>query len=176
MYKLRMTDSFPLVSSWLNPATLKELVKNSDGIEIFYWPFNSGGLNSTEDRMWVKQWVRTEDPVTESQFVVKAERVGQELELAFGDKLYEFIIDCPDATPHICQLLFQAGFRASEAVLLTPDAIHYEHGIDNIPCWDLEFVFKADDDMSNVVEGVQMIIDKVTNSFTFLFFLFFSLL
>ncbi|RUS17572.1 hypothetical protein BC937DRAFT_89791 [Endogone sp. FLAS-F59071] len=161
MYNLRMIDSFPLISSWLNPATLKELMKNSEGIEIFYWPFNSGKLNSTNDRMWVKQWVRTEDPVTDSQFVVKVERVGEELELSFGDMLYEFIIACPQATPHICQLLFQAGLKASEVVLLAPDAIHYEHGIDNIPCWDLEFVFKANDDMSNVVEGVQMIIDKI---------------
>ncbi|RUS34725.1 hypothetical protein BC938DRAFT_478872 [Jimgerdemannia flammicorona] len=161
MYHLRMIDFFPPITSWLNAATLKEIVNRSEAVEVFYWPFNSGDLTATHDKLWVKQWVRTEDPVTQSQDFLRAERIGQQLSVSFSDKLYEFLPTHPSATPHLCRLLFEAGLKSADNVLLAPDAIHYQHGIDGIPCWDLEFAFKVNEDFSNVVEGVSMIIDKV---------------
>ena len=54
MYKLRMKDTFPLVSTFTN-KDLETLVKNSEGIEVFYWPFNSSRMyvhNVVLRRVW----------------------------------------------------------------------------------------------------------------------------
>ncbi|CAG8617699.1 6596_t:CDS:2, partial [Paraglomus occultum] len=40
MFKFRMIDSLPLVSQFTNKY-LENLVKNSFGIEVLYWPFNT---------------------------------------------------------------------------------------------------------------------------------------
>ncbi|RUS23518.1 D-arabinono-1,4-lactone oxidase-domain-containing protein, partial [Jimgerdemannia flammicorona] len=161
MYNLRMTDTFPLVSEWLKPATLKAAVFESNSLEVFYWPFNTGGLSKTTDKLWVKQWVKTDDIATESEACVRAERLDQELQLTFSDKLYDIVTCHPPCTPHFCNFLFKTGLKPATNVLPAPEAIHYQYGIDNIPCYDLEFAFKVNADFSNVVEGLHMVIDKI---------------
>ncbi|CAG8515076.1 11816_t:CDS:2 [Ambispora gerdemannii] len=163
LFKLRMIDFQPPIKSWLYPATLKEFVEKSDSVEVFYWPFNESELDRNDDKLWVKQWLRTDDPITTSQAELGMERVCEDLETRFGDKLYQFIVKCPESTPYITNLLWKAGpvSKPQNVVIPAPDAIHYQSGIDNILCDDLEFTFKADKDFANVAEEFNHIVDSV---------------
>ncbi|CAG8630896.1 5913_t:CDS:2, partial [Ambispora leptoticha] len=163
LFNLRMIDFQLPIKSWLNPATLKEFVEKSDSVEIFYWPFNEGEFDPNDDKIWVKQWLRTDDPVTNSQTELGVKRVFDDLGTKFGDRLYEFIVKCPEGTPHLSNLLWKAGpaSKPKNVVLQAPDAIHYQAGIDNVPCEDLEFVFKVDEDFANVVEEFNHIVNTV---------------
>ncbi|RIB28231.1 hypothetical protein C2G38_2158415 [Gigaspora rosea] len=62
----------------------------------------------------------------------------------------------------ITHLLFKAGVdHESEMILQAPDAIHYQSGIDHIPCMDHEFAFKVNHDFSNVIDKVNYIVKRI---------------
>ncbi|CAG8560351.1 6750_t:CDS:2, partial [Scutellospora calospora] len=161
MYNLLMKDILPNISDYWKKENLKNDVLNSDSVEIFYWPFNTASLEEKNDRLWVKTWKRTNSKVTEDQIEVKLISAFQNFELKFADNLYKYIANNPESTPFFTNLLFNLGVHESEKVLQAPDAIHYQTGIDNIPCMDVEFAFKVNDDFSNVIDEFNYIIKRV---------------
>ncbi|KAF9124611.1 hypothetical protein BGW39_008069, partial [Mortierella sp. 14UC] len=149
MFKLRMTDTYPLLSDYFSTPTLdgpklKAMVQSNDQTEIFYWPFNTPGLEAANDRIWLKQWRRTTTlPLSSSPVDEAFRKWAQGYQTQFGDHLYEFMAANPASTPFLNWLMFSAfGGKDTEEVLRTPDAIHYQAGIDNVPCVDLEMAFK----------------------------------
>ncbi|CAG8537200.1 11822_t:CDS:2 [Dentiscutata heterogama] len=143
MFNFIMKDTFPAISDYWKPANLKNDVSNSDSIEVFYWPFNTPGLEGKNDKLWVKTCKRTDLNATESQEEVQLVSAFQNFELEFGDHIYEHLIKFPESTPYITHLLFKTGVEhESEKIIPAPDAIHYQKGIDHIPCMDLEFAIK----------------------------------
>ncbi|CAF1185108.1 unnamed protein product [Didymodactylos carnosus] len=160
MFRLRMTDTLLEVQQVTsNSEYLKQLVLNSDGVEIFYFPFNSCGLNSNNDKIWIKTWERTNDNLTESGLPLNFERLSQNLQTGFSEPLFETMAKHPSITPHLLYLLFQT-IKEESSVLLAPDALHYQQGIDNILCLDMEFIFKVDEQFSNVWPKWNYVISK----------------
>jgi len=139
------------------------MVLGNDSTEIFYWPFNTPGLGRANDHIWIKQWQRTKDlPVTVSPSKEGFTKLWQGYETVFGDHLYEFMAAHPTSAPFVNCLLFQSiGGKDAEVVLEAPDAIHYQAGIDNLPCVDLEMALKVNEDFSNVVVAWNFVIDQM---------------
>ncbi|KAF9359336.1 hypothetical protein BGX34_008432 [Mortierella sp. NVP85] len=183
MFKLRVTDTFPLFNDYfsspeLDGPKLKAMVEGNDQTEIFYWPFNTAGLGIANDRLWVKQWQRVEDvPVTESRKHRVFQQALQNLETSFGSKLYEYMAANPSSTPFLCCLMYsalrkvgsdptlvataQGAEEGDEEVLYAPDAIHFQAGIDNMKCLDLEMAFKVDENFENVVKAWTYVTDQM---------------
>jgi hypothetical protein len=144
------------------------MVLGNDQTEIFYWPFNTPGLEAANDHIWVKQSQRTAVlPVSVSPAAEAFKKWCQEYQTEFGDHLYEYMARNPSSVPFVNCLLYRSiGGENSEEVMLAPDAIHYQAGIDNLPCVDLEMGFKANEDFSNVVVAWNHVIDQVTITFS----------
>ncbi|CAG8662675.1 1669_t:CDS:2 [Acaulospora morrowiae] len=162
MFNIRMIDIFdPLVTSW-NAPNLKNLVNSSDSIEVFYWQFNNPGFGAENDRIWIKQFLRTEDMATVSATDEKVKNMFQTLELEFGDHLFEFMAKVPESTPFVSHLLFEAGIdHRADQILEAPDAIHWRAGIDAVPCMDMEFAIKLDKDFHIAIEEFNHVIKRV---------------
>ncbi|KAF9361942.1 hypothetical protein BGX26_009398 [Mortierella sp. AD094] len=166
MFNLKMTDSHPLVSEYFNDPKvggpkLKDMVLSNDQTEIFYWPFNTPGFSASNDHLWLKQWQRSNltamDTVTTDTF----QYLLQNLETTLGSTAYDFLVDNPSSTPFISYLMYSAVSSDSEKILHAPNAIHYQYGIDNIPCLDLEMAFKVDVNFENVVKAWKYVIDQI---------------
>ncbi|CAG8698944.1 3035_t:CDS:2 [Dentiscutata erythropus] len=144
MFNSKMKDRFPKISDYWKAENLKNDVLNCESVEIFYMPFNASGLEEKNDKLWVKTCKRVDMNVTESQLELKLKSAFQIFGLKFGDHLFEFITKCPESTPYITNLVFNVGLNhESEEILQAPDAIHFQTGVDNFPCMDLEFSFKV---------------------------------
>ncbi|CAG8492382.1 5969_t:CDS:2 [Ambispora leptoticha] len=152
MYNLRMIDSFPLAKEWIKPENFKKLVETSDGIEIFYWPFNQGKLDTSNDVLWVKQWVRTNDTPTFTQQDLEKQRQLEESSSKFAKSIYDLMLLSPEFTPALTGFLWNLSRYPSNAVYQAPDAIHYQAGIDNIPVDDLEFSYKLEKNYTTVAD------------------------
>ncbi|KAF9943810.1 hypothetical protein BGZ65_000229, partial [Modicella reniformis] len=168
MFNLHVTDTYPPLSEFFESPQLcgpklKAMVLGNDQTEIFYWPFNTPGFGAANDRLWVKQWRRTENlPVNVSSPKLDCQRILQGYETKFGDHLYEYMAEHPSSTPFVNCLLFKTvSYENTEAVLYAPDAMHFQAGIDNIPCLDLEMAFKVNQDFSNVVVAWNYVIDQL---------------
>ncbi|GBB84313.1 hypothetical protein RclHR1_10920008 [Rhizophagus clarus] len=164
MYDLRMTDTYPLKSEF-NSATLRDLVKNSDGIEIFYWPFNTLGddhsLSMETEKLWIKRWTKSSDPVTLSELQQVFQRIAQNASTKIANDFYHEILNFPNWTPFIANLAGKVKLVDHNEVWKAPGAIHYQAGIDNIPCEDLEFAIKADKDFENVITEINYVFDRI---------------
>ncbi|KAG0332657.1 hypothetical protein BG000_009831 [Podila horticola] len=166
-YRLQTSHTFPLLRDALSVPEvhgplLKQMVITNDQTEIFYWPFNSSGLDSKNDAIWVKQWQRTELLPSVSPSKEWFHELWQKLETCFGDKLYEVMPRHPALTPFLSCMMFnmtKGGDR--DEVLEVRNAIHYQQGIDNIPCLDMEMAFKCDDNFGNVVRAWNYVIDQL---------------
>ncbi|CAG8481165.1 7394_t:CDS:2 [Ambispora leptoticha] len=167
MFNFRLTDTLPLAKDFLVPSVIKQLVESSDGVEIFYWPFNSYNqsapqpLDPTKDKMWVKQWVRTDEQPTLTPEQISALHDAQNKSSLQGNQVYQLLLQNPQATPNVTASIWLEGpgKMPTSFVLQAPDAIHYEAGIGNIPDETLEFVFKVDPDYANVAKEFQAIIN-----------------
>ncbi|KAK5799589.1 hypothetical protein F5H01DRAFT_356435 [Linnemannia elongata] len=168
MFNLHVTDTYPLLSEYFSTPSiggpkLKAMVLGNDQTEIFYWPFNTPNLGAANDHIWIKQWQRTQVlPVSVSATAESFKKWCQGYQTQFGDHLYEFMAHNPSSAPFVNCLLYKAiGGKDSEEVLKAPDAIHYQAGIDNLPCVDLEMAFKVNEDFSNVVVAWNYVIDQL---------------
>jgi len=160
-FHFRAIDTVKLNSDLMgHPDKLKALVLEHDSVELLYWPFNSQGLTPVGDKILIKTWDRTTDPVTESDLGAFWRDVSQNLSLEFGDKFYELIVKVPSATPFFSAMAFKA-FKESSQVLRADRAIHYQHGIDHVNCVDMCLPFKCNDSFSNVCEAWNSTIDKM---------------
>jgi len=138
------------------------MVLGNDQTEVLYWPFNSAGLNSDGDSIWLKQWKRTDLPLTETPLSQGIRNLVQPLEISFGFPLYEYMAANPSATPFLNYLIHLALVNEGEQVLYAPHGIHYQAGIDNLPCLDLEMAFKTDNNFENVIKAWNYVIDLVS--------------
>ncbi|KAG0362934.1 hypothetical protein BG005_003472 [Podila minutissima] len=165
-YNMHSTDSYPPLSDYFDSPTLggpklKAMVEANDSTELFYWPFNTPALDAANDKLWIKQWQRTKLPVTVSPEQEAIDTLFQNLATEFGNKLlYEYMATHPSCTPFVNSLLFGA-FGAGERVQTVADAIHYQAGIENIKCLDMEMAFKCNADYSNVVKAWNYVIDQM---------------
>jgi len=171
MYKLRMRDTYPELKSFTG-ENIKDLVKDPivDGIEIFYWPFNEShqSTDPSKDKLWIKIWdnVTKDQQPSLNQDQVKAFRRKQEGFSRLANGFYKHLIDDPTTTPKIA---YKAGLLRKEfiddkinnLIWEVPDATHYQAGIDNILCRDLEFAIKADKDFNNVITELNYIVNRI---------------
>lgn len=164
MYDLRMTDTYPLKTKF-DSAALRDLVKNSDGIEIFYWPFNTlkkdHSLSKETEKLWIKRWTKSADPVTVNELQQIFLRIAQSASTRIAHHFYQEILESPEKTPFISNLASKVKLVEHDDVWNAPDAIHYQAGIDNIPCEDLEFAIKADKDFENVITEIDYVFNRV---------------
>ncbi|KAF9563752.1 hypothetical protein EC968_004779 [Mortierella alpina] len=166
MFKLLMSDLHPPLSDYFGDPDicglkLKNMALNNDQTEIFYWPFNSQGLSREGDTIWLKQWKRTNRTVTESSLARGVRNIFSHLETKFGNTLFQHMAANPSSTPFVDYLLYSINKVESEKVLYAPEAIHYQPGIDNIPCLSTEMAFKVDEGFKNVVKAGNYVIDQV---------------
>jgi hypothetical protein len=159
MFDLRMIDTQPLVKDF-NAATLKNLVQKSEGIQIFYWPFNS--LSKDKEKLWIKQWVRSSGvPVSLDDLEQTFLRIAQNATTKIANDFYRQLLENPEKTPLLTNLAGKLKLVDRNQVWKAPDAIHYQDGIDNIPCEDLEFAIKVDENFENVLTELNHAIDRV---------------
>ena len=138
------------------------MVLGNDQTEIFYWPFNSPGLNPDGDSIWLKQSQRTDLPLTETRLSHGLNTLLGRLKTSFGNVIYEYMAANPSSTPSINYLLHSAIVDEGEQVLYAPHAIHYQKGNENIPCLALEMAFRTDSNFENVVKAWRYVIDLVS--------------
>jgi len=159
MYDLRMIDTQPLRTEF-NAATLKNLVLNSDGIQLFYWPFNSPSKD--KEKIWIKRWVKSAGiPVTLDDLEQTFYRIAQNATTKIANTFYQQLLQTPEKTPVITNLAGKLKLIERDEVWKAPDAIHYQAGISNIPCEDSEFAIKADKNFENVLTELNHVIDRI---------------
>src|SRR5262249_56449370 len=77
---------------------VRDIVTSHDYVDLFWWPFN--------DRIWVKIYDRTTDPVTLLPDQQAQESIADFFNVLFGVGLYEWLVQNTAATPAISQFLF----------------------------------------------------------------------
>ncbi|CAG8627221.1 6967_t:CDS:2 [Ambispora gerdemannii] len=165
LFNLRMIDTFPLATDWLKPEILKHYYESSDSLEVFYWPFNQGNIDTSKDSIWVKQWIRTQDPPTISQKQITTKRQQDESILKyFFTPIYQLTAKYPAITPKTNYMLYKLVPTRStkDEIYEAQDAIHFQSGLDIIPLNDLEFTFKVNSDFSNVHVEMLNIMSMIT--------------
>ncbi|KAG0051193.1 hypothetical protein BGZ83_004014 [Gryganskiella cystojenkinii] len=179
-HRLRVMDSCPRLSTIFGPnlfsqnmnmeqireyqqsdlaiaaANLKRKVLEFDGIEFFYSSTVKDGSNRSKmkfnDHVWIKQWDRTQDPVTTE--VEKSDDRERFLMSQYPEEQdRQLIMDHP----------FAASFFAGQQVQETPDAIHFAYG-DGTPMtvMDVGVGFKVDEDFVNVVDAFAYLVTMCT--------------
>ncbi|KAG0279721.1 hypothetical protein BGZ97_009512, partial [Linnemannia gamsii] len=167
MFNLLMIDRFPPLSDYFSTPEeggpkLKAMVLGNDSTEIFYWPFNSAGFEATNDHIWVKQWRRTSDPVCKSAEYGESRKQTQVYKSLLSAQLFDFMAANPAIAPYMNWVIFVVKSRNdADEVMEVPDAIHYQAGIDNMPCVNLEMAFKVNEDFSNVVVAWNYVIGQM---------------
>ena len=153
-----MIDTHPKRSDF-NSAILRDYLSNSNGIQLFYWPFNSP--SKATDKLWIKRWEKTTGPITLDALQTTFYRIAQDVTTKIANNLFQQLIEAPEKTPFISGLAAQLRLIDRDEVWQAPDAIHYQAGVTNIPCEDLEYSIKADKDFENVLTELNYVIDRV---------------
>ncbi|KAG0215670.1 hypothetical protein BGX28_008916 [Mortierella sp. GBA30] len=158
MFNLYATDTDPLLSEYFGSPEkcgpmLKNMVLGNDQTEIFYWPFNTLNFNSTEDRVWIKQWQRTKVPITASSWVVTLQNRFQDCLLGLGDTAMQTMTVWPATTPIVAYLTGKMSRVTGERVYSAPDAIHHYAASGLVRCIAVEMAFKCDENFENVVRA-----------------------
>ncbi|KAF9436444.1 hypothetical protein BGZ76_003975 [Entomortierella beljakovae] len=164
MFNLEMTDIHPLYTDYFSDPKiggpkLKKIVLENDQSEIFYWPFNIAGGKAANDEIWIKQWKRTKKNAQDSELSDTLKYLYQNVQTTLGQQAYNLISANPSLTPFFTPILYSAVSADSSIVLHAPNAMHYQYGIDNLPCLDLEMSFKVDENFENVVKAWSFIVD-----------------
>ncbi|CAG8506014.1 109_t:CDS:2, partial [Cetraspora pellucida] len=134
MYNLRMSDTLYPAKEWIKLQNIKNLLEVSDGIEIFYWPFN--GFNQgdplhpdlSKDLIWVKNWVRTNEPVTLPPEALAQLRYNETQGIIQQYNTLQILGPYPMFTPNITASIWDASFGGTSntsMVLQAPDAMHF---------------------------------------------------
>ncbi|KAF0561202.1 FAD-binding domain-containing protein [Gigaspora margarita] len=167
MYNLRMTDIFIPANEWLNnPYNIKNLLESSDGISIAYWPFNGfnlsdpNPLDSNRDRVGIKNWIRTDEPVNFTQQQLEQLHETQKHDVFQQYKLISSNLQNPDAIPNITATLF-GSFGNASTVFQAPDAIHFVASEESAKFDFVEIGFKVDPDFSNVAAEFSYVIQTI---------------
>ncbi|CAG8591668.1 6496_t:CDS:2, partial [Cetraspora pellucida] len=170
MYNLRMSDTLYPAKEWIKPQNIKNILEVSDGIEIFYWPFN--GFNQgdpphpdlSKDLIWVKNWVRTNEPVTLLPEALAQLRYNQTQGIIQQYNTLKILLQYPSFTPNFTASIWDASFGGAgntSMILHAPDAMHYIPAVESV-LFDLwEIGFKVDPDFSNVATEISFIIQAL---------------
>ncbi|KAF0511652.1 FAD-binding domain-containing protein [Gigaspora margarita] len=159
MYNLIMNDNYVSINEWLNANNIKKLLNSSDGIELFYWPFNGfnqsdpNPFDTNKDLVWVKNWVRTDKPVSITQKQLEQLRKTQRQGMILQYQLLSSLLKNPEETPNITSSIWEDFISSGNKslVLEAPDAFHYVPAEESVKLDLMEFGFKVDPDFSNVV-------------------------
>ncbi|CAG8718777.1 6597_t:CDS:2, partial [Dentiscutata erythropus] len=158
--QFRMNDVFIPINEWLNPKNVKNLLESSEGAMLLYFPFNGfnpsdpNSLDPNRDQIWVKNWVRTDEPVSFTQQQLEQSQENQRQDAIIQYKLRNSLIQNPKATPNITATLwsdFTASSGNTSFVYQVPEVIHFLIGEESIKFEAMESAFKVSPDFSNVV-------------------------
>jgi hypothetical protein len=109
----------------------------------------------------IKRWTESTDEPTLNKLELALYRAAQKAATFFANYYYKLLILDPNSTPYYTHLISSIKSPERDMVWQAPDAIHYQAGIDNILCQDMEFAIKVDDDFGNVITELNYIIDQV---------------
>ncbi|CAG8628299.1 14461_t:CDS:2 [Ambispora leptoticha] len=161
LYNLRVNDIVIPIKTWLNPASIKKTLDTSDSLDIIYWPFNKGKIDLSNDDIWIKQFVRTQETPTMSQL-----DLDHLLQLFYNISRHSFdlLLKTPNLTP------ITKGFEwndivketlVTNQVLIATDALHFLPDSELIVAEDSTFVVKADPDFTNIATAFSFTINKI---------------
>ncbi|CAG8551947.1 12142_t:CDS:2, partial [Cetraspora pellucida] len=167
MYNLRMTDIYVPAIKWLNdPQNIKKLLESSDGITIAYWPFNGfnqsdpNPLDPNRDRIAIKNWVRTDEPVSFTQQQLEQSHETQKQGVIQQYELITSHLQNPETTPNVTATIWNSVIinGNTSSVFQAPDAIHYVASEESAKFDFVEISFKVDPDFSNVASEFSHVI------------------
>ncbi|CAG8545567.1 22729_t:CDS:2 [Gigaspora margarita] len=155
MYNLRLTDIYVPVKWLNNPQNIKNLLESSDGIQVYYWPFN--GFNQSDsnlrdfnkDRIVVKNWIRTNEPVSFTQQQLEQLHEVERQKIIKEYTLISSNLQNPEAVSNIAATVLSENVDTS-FVYQAPDAIHYCVHEGSAKYDLMEIGFKVNTDFSNV--------------------------
>lgn len=142
------------------------MVLGNDQTQLFYWPLHTSDRTIKHERVWVKEWHRTDLPVTKSHRRVKFQRLIETIKTATYNTLVKVMAKFPQLTPMICPHLCACVNKKADQVLHAPDAIHFWGGMEHAPSMALEMAVKADENFENVVESWNYVIGQVNIFYT----------
>ncbi|CAG8569048.1 7860_t:CDS:2, partial [Ambispora gerdemannii] len=160
LFNLRMNDIVSPIKDGLKPANIKQAFDNSDTMEIFYWPFNKGRIDLSNDDIWIKQFVRTQDPPTTTRTILN--KILNDALIQASNCSAEIFLEHPKLTPAIKAaqwLIVKKTFKSE--VMTAIDGIHYLTGTEVVRYDDAGFVFKVDPDFTNVATELLFLINKI---------------
>ena len=129
---------------------LEDIVTSHDYVDLFWWPFN--------DRIWLKTYDRTTEPVTLLPGQQARESVADFFGVLLGVAFYEWLVRNPEATPAISRLLF--SFLANRDVVEPiSNAIHYQDFIELLKVANTEFAIPVASDFKNVKQAWQAVVE-----------------
>jgi hypothetical protein len=133
---------------------LEDIVTSHDYVDLFWWPFN--------DRVWVKTYDRTTEPVTLLPGQQAQELAADFFGVLVGVAFYDWLVQNTHATPDVSRFLF--GFIANRDVVEPiSNAIHYQDFIERLKVANTEFAIPVASDFENVKHAWQVVID-ITNA------------
>ncbi|KAF9987744.1 hypothetical protein BGZ75_000153 [Mortierella antarctica] len=158
-YTLRVEPMFKL--QMIGGPRLKAMVLGNDQTQLFYWPFHASIQPMEYERVWVKEWHRTDLPVTKSHRRVRFQRQIEAFKTATFYNLVKVIAKFPQLTPKINPHLCAVLNKNNDQVLYAPNEIHFWGGMHHAPSLALELAVKADENFENVVESWRYVIEQI---------------
>ncbi|CAG8690462.1 35284_t:CDS:2, partial [Racocetra persica] len=126
--------------------------------------YDSNPLDPNRDLIWVKNWVRTDEPVslTQQQFEQLSDAQTQDFSNQY-DELLRSLVQNPEATPNITSTIWKSIISNgnTSSVLQFPDAIHFSFGGLGVKMHISEIGFQVDPDFSNFVTEISHIIQTL---------------
>jgi FAD/FMN-containing dehydrogenase len=132
---------------------LAEIVTSHDYADLFWWPFN--------DRIWLKTYDRTTDPVTLRPGQEAQEKLVDFLGVLAGVRFYQWLLTHPSATPEVSRLLFRL-LTNRDVVEPVSNAIHYQDYIERIKVANAEFAIPVTSDFQDVKQVWQTVVDMTS--------------
>lgn len=121
---------------------LKEWVLAHDNLDLFWWPFC--------DRLWVKSWHRTDEPLVARPRHSRAEAAWSWATANLHREALRLSRALPRLTPAICRSLLPFTPSRGDRVVPVVEAIHYRRAIEVARMGCVEVAFKVDPDFANV--------------------------
>ncbi len=151
MFNLRTINQRREMELVQDHKQISEFAQKNDYIEIFWRPLT--------DDLWVKSWVRTDERAKPKPFYTNA---SDFITSFLARILYRLMVMRPGLTATI-NGFFNKFFvpKYHEVVRDAPDALHYRGFIELIPCQDMSFSIKVDEDFENVSRGWMLVVEKV---------------
>ncbi|CAG8492351.1 5967_t:CDS:2 [Ambispora leptoticha] len=157
---MRLNDLVIPLKDWLNPASIKKTFDTADSLDIVYWPFNKGQIDLSNDDIWIKQFVRTQDPPSIKLPFLDPIR---EAFLNLSIPSFELLLKAPHLTPFTKKFEWDVARTsfATNQVLVATDALHFFPGYEVVVAEDSAFAIKADSNFTNIATEFSFIINKI---------------